>query len=202
MIYVVSALGFLLTVLFILLILPISVKFTYDGKAVLKAYYSGIKIYDTEKPNKEKKKKSEKQKPQDAPKKEDFLKKLKRERGFSGAVEYVSAVIKIAVTVIKGILKHIKITEVDLKLSISGDDAAETATSYGAVCAAVYPVVSLLQAVTYFRAEHIDICADFNGQSSRAYLHCKISTNLLVAIIAEMLKNKNLKKILKECEKL
>lgn len=205
MIYVLYVTAALAALVLLLLLLPFSVKLKLrDEKFSAKLYYSGIKVYDTDKPPKKKKKSKQKETFEDeaSPKKESFIVKLKNERGFKGAVEYLVSVIKIVLTVLKGILKHIKITQTVLKISVASFDAAETAVTYGAVCSAVYPCMALIENNMKFKAQKIDISSDFSGEESRIYLSCKIKANLLTAVVFEILKPKNFKKIKKECEKL
>lgn len=203
--YALYALLAVVALILLLLVLPFSAKLRIqNGKISVKLYYSGIKVYDTDKPSKQKKKGRVAKDPRadSAGKKEDFMAKLKRERGFKGTLEYFVAIIKIVLTVFKAILKHIKITQVVFCLSVASPDAAETAIAYGTACSTVYPCISLIESSTKFKAKKIDISSDFSSEESRLYLSLKMKANLLTAIVFELLKPKNFKKIKKECEKL
>lgn len=65
---------------------------------------------------------------------------------------------------------------------MGGDDAAKTAVSYGTHCAAVYGLISFLDSAVTFKAEKIEIRADFQLEKSEYYakgmLKLRVSTLL------------------------
>ena len=142
--------GGILLFVFLLLIIPISVFFEYDDDFALKIRYGGIKILDlkwikklisyfTEKSKKPKKEK--KQKKQKKPKKEKPGKEKKKsensiiayfkKKGVIESVRFCLAVLYAALSRIVRVLKHIRIKKLFLDITVSSDDAANTAIVYG-----------------------------------------------------------------------
>lgn len=78
------------------------------------------------------------------------------------------------------IKNNISIDIFDLELTIGGDDAADTAITYGAVCAAVYPTVSIIDKIIKMRKRKILINANFNSQS---YIKFKVKASIRVGIL-------------------
>ena len=63
----------------------------------------------------------------------------------------------------KGVVKRF-----DLRIVCGDGDPAEAATQYGAVCAAVYPLVTLLDSAMKWKRRKIDIRCDFNAEGTHA----------------------------------
>lgn len=61
-----------------------------------------------------------------------------------------------------------------LHVTIGGDDPADTAYLYGGVCAAVYPLITLLDSRMKFRRRTVDIHCDFDAET-RAEFDCQLS---------------------------
>ena len=67
---------------------------------------------------------------------------------------------------LKGSFKHIAVRRLCLDIKVSSGDAAATAIEYGAVCAAVYPVLSFIDSTANVKMKNINISADFNSGDS------------------------------------
>lgn len=59
--------------------------------------------------------------------------------------------------------KKSRIDNLYLDLTIGGDDAAETAITYGAACAVVYPTISAVERIIKIKKKKIMVNAEFNG---------------------------------------
>lgn len=70
---------------------------------------------------------------------------------------------------IKRLFKKIRIGNVYVDIVVGGDDAAKTAISYGAHCAAVDGLVGFLDSMISFKAEKIGIRADFELEKTEYY---------------------------------
>lgn len=163
LIIILSVLAFVVLLLFI----PISLHIKYYGDFFVKLKIAGIKAYEVEpnedtqkpKPDTESDKKAKKQT-------EKAFDKLKKKYGFAGAVREIFVFIKSVLERLKGSLKHIAIRRLCLDIKVSSGDAAATAIEYGAVCAAVYPVLSFIDSTANVKMKNINISADFNSGDS------------------------------------
>ena len=84
---------------------------------------------------------------------------------------------------IKKFLRHIFIKKVNLNINVVGQDAAQTAIEYGAVCSAVYPVLSFVQGLGNVSYEKIDVKADFEGKESFISFSAKIKAKIIFILI-------------------
>lgn len=163
LIIVLSVLAFIILLLFI----PISVHIRYDGDFFVKLKIAGIKAYEVEpkedtekpKPDTESDKKAKKQT-------EKAFDKLKKKLGFAGAVKEIFGFIRSVLERLKESLKHIAIRRLCLDIKVASGDAAATAVEYGAVCAAVYPVLTFIDGILNVKMKSINVTADFNSDNS------------------------------------
>lgn len=190
--------------LLLMLLLPITVFFSYKKEVEWKVCFAGIKIISSDKKQTDKssEKKSEESKPKE--KKDKFLteyfSKLKAEHGFEGAVKYCASLAGIIIRKLVLFIKRLKFRKFILLMSIASDDAAKTAVTYGGICSAVYPVLSFLTANADFKSKQIDIFADFNSEESAAELSIIVRTMLFTALITAVLAFKEYRKLTKESE--
>lgn len=163
LIIILAVLAFIVLLLFI----PISVHIKYDGDFFVKLKIAGIKAYEVEpkediketKPDTESDKKAKKQT-------EKAFDKLRKKHGFAGAVKEIFILIKAVIQRLKGSLKHIAIRRLCLDIKVASGDAATTAIEYGAVCAAVYPVLTLIDGIANVKMKNINVFSDFNSGES------------------------------------
>ena len=163
LIIILSVLAFIVLLLFI----PISVHIKYDGDFFVKLKIAGIKAYEVEpdadtekpKPDTESDKKAKKQT-------EKAFDKLKKKYGFAGAVKEIFVFIKSVLERLKGSFRHIAIRKLCLDIKVASGEAAATAIDYGAVCAAVYPVLTFIDSIANVKMKSINVTADFNSDNS------------------------------------
>ncbi|MBR7133250.1 MAG: hypothetical protein IKD04_06920 [Clostridia bacterium] len=165
--------GVILLILLLILFSPVRVWVSYEDSFHLKLYFAGIKIFSTKSDIGQEKEKTT-DKGSDAKSENTAIKEgkrffgfLKEKYGFSGAVKTVFGFIGDVLAHIKKLLRHIKFKSIILDISVSGDDAAKTAVEYGGVCAAVYPVLSVLDTCAGFSYKQINIKSDFVSENSR-----------------------------------
>lgn len=183
--------GGIVLLLLLLLIIPVSADMMYKDKFTVSVIYGGIKVFDSSKPKKQKPKKpenlkSEQEKPteQKKQKKENFITKIFNEKGKIEGIKFLGSLIKIAVSRIIWIIGKIKFRQLFLNISIASDDAANTAISYGAVCAAVYPTINLLDQNTDLSVKKVNIYTDFDKLSPEIEAAISVKTRLMYAVIA------------------
>ncbi|MBD5114285.1 MAG: DUF2953 domain-containing protein [Ruminococcaceae bacterium] len=79
---------------------------------------------------------------------------------------------------IKRIFKKIRISGVYFDATVGGEDAAKAAISYGVHCAAINGLTAFLDNTVSFKAEKINIRADFDLEKSEYYGRAKIKLRL------------------------
>ena len=180
LIIVLSVLAFIILLHFI----PISVHIRYDGDFFVKLKIAGIKAYEVEpkedtekpKPDTESDKKAKKQT-------EKAFDKLKKKLGFAGAVKEIFGFIKAVLERLKGSLKHIAIRRLCLDIKVASGDAAATAVEYGAVCAAVYPVLTFIDGILNVKMKSINVTADFNSDNSDFGFSAVVRVRIIYLIV-------------------
>ncbi len=180
-------LGAIVGILLILLLLPMTVDLTFDSKLMLKIKYLGITLFDNQKRvpvKKSKKKKSKSTSKDDAPAKKDgFVKKTYKQKGLLGTINYFSDILVIVIKKLWWVVKRLKFRRFKLDIIIATADAADTAMQYGKICAAVYPIISLLQSVNDFKAKNINISADFDKTQSQFKTSIFVKTQVIYLLI-------------------
>ena len=180
LIIVLSVLAFIV----LLLLIPISVHIEYDGDFFVKLKIAGIKAFEAEpkeeikepSPDTESDKKAKKQT-------EKAFDKLKKKHGFAGAVKEIFVFLKAVLERLKRSFKHIAVRRLCLDIKVASGDAAATAIEYGAVCAAVYPVLTFIDGIANVKMKSINVTADFNSDKSDFRFSVIIRAKILFLII-------------------
>lgn len=109
-----------------------------------------------------------------------------RDKGIVGTISSVYSVVKSLFSRIFGLLRKGIFTQFDLEISVGGEDAAETAMTYGQVCAGVYPLLSLLDSCMKFRKRKVDILCNYDSNRTtvafRGRLHYRLGSLLFFAL--------------------
>lgn len=159
----------------------------YTDDFFMTVRFAGIRIFkiepgkDIKRPTQhaESDKKAEKQA-------ENPFKKLNREKGFRVALGEITAFVKALILRIKKQLRHIRITRLCLGIKVAADDAALTAIYYGAVCSAVYPILSLLDSLSNIALKQIDIRADFESTKPDFAFSARVKLRLFFLLAAAL----------------
>ena len=177
-------LGGLLALILIVLLLPASVKLSYDGEFdyKLKIAFITLNLERAEKPKKQNSHKKVQTKTVQK-KEKSFFEKLQDKKGFVGAVKEVFTFIKECLIPLKRFLRFVKFRDIRLFIAVVGEDAAGTATNYGLVCSAVYPTLSFIESVANTKYKSVDIKADFENKKSDLTFSLKIKTNIIFILI-------------------
>lgn len=168
-----AALGAVLLIIFVILMLRIKVVFLFSTKGTteLKANLLFYKIYDL---NAKKKKKSGR-----------FGRFLKRifgidtltdteglkadaaESGISDTVEKVLTVLFLLAGQIMWLLKRVQFKKLRILAVCGGNDAADAAMEYGAVCSLIYPFAGYLETTLKIKekSKDINVFCDFEGEA-------------------------------------
>ncbi|MBO4733470.1 MAG: DUF2953 domain-containing protein [Clostridia bacterium] len=195
--------GGILLFLFVLLLIPVSAEISYIDDFNLRVKYGVIKVFDNAKPKKEKKAKPKKPKGDRAEKgkKESFISRIFKEKGKIGGIKFCFAILKAVFSKLIWVLKKISFKKLFLDITVSSDDAANTAVTYGAVCAAVYPVIALIKENTKIGVSEVNVSTDFEKISPVVKAAVAVKTRLLYAVIAAVALLAEYLRISKESER-
>lgn len=162
-----------------LLFLPVSLFLSFNGDFSVKIKLGGICVFnsDNTKPEAENKK-------ADSGEKQNLFTALKAKLGFTGAVKEILYTVKSALVKIKKQLKKITVKRLTVDISIASDNAAKTAVEYGAVCAAVYPLLSFLESTADIGIKQINVSSDFNSQKPHFSFSAVVRLRIIYLIIA------------------
>lgn len=100
----------------------------------------------------------------------------------------------------KRLIKHIVIKNTEFRLVVVGNDAADTAVKYGAVCSAVYPVLTLLAECFTFKPDAISVSAGFDKKEMDFLLKTDFSVRIIYLLIFALSAIKEYIKLKKELQ--
>lgn len=171
----------ILLLIFLLLLCPVTVRLDYTDKLSVMIRFLFLK-FRISPPDKEKIEKDEKKKTakiglgkKDDKKKKAFWRTIYEEEGFSGALHFLKEIADILKNAAQGILSHLVIRLLDVRLIIAGEDAANTAILYGGACSTVFPLLSWICSCAKVRKYNADIRPDFIAPKSQAEIALELS---------------------------
>ena len=184
MLWLYILLGILL-VIFLLLLMPVKLKASYNEnfRCSLKIGFVKIQLY----PQKTKKKKKKSEKTEEKPEHEEKKKEsLIKEKGISWLFDLIKKIADLAVGALKDFFRHIIVKKLMLSINIAGKDAADTAVKYGYCCSAVYPAFGIIVGSVKCKNYGVDISPDFEEKAKSAVimeLEAKIKILWLLALV-------------------
>ncbi len=109
-----------------------------------------------------------------------------KDGGFATKLTDTIATLKPLLDRIFWLLPRARIKKLHIVSISAGDDAADTALHYGAVCAVVYPLISYIQSLSRVSKKAVDtrISCDFDAPESIFELDIKISFTVLLLLRA------------------
>lgn len=163
--------------IFLFLILPINLELCYDdGKFDFKIKLWFLRVDTLAKWLSTRKSK----KPKKEPKKENSSKKLK---DIKSTAKNVKAILASSGKIVKMLIKSIKFKKLNLKIIIGSEEASKTATTYGAVCAAVYPAASAFISCNEPNNYDISVRPDFLSEKIKIFVDLKLKTRIINFLI-------------------
>ncbi len=192
--------GGVLAFFLLLLLLPVRVYAAYREELSLKVGYAFFsfqllppKEEEKKPPAPKKKKKAAKKSPQKPvsqtekpPSQAKELKKKAKEilhyEGLSGLLELLKDVGGIAVGTGKKLFAHFTLKKFDLLLTVGGEDAAETALTYGKLCGVVYPVVGTIVTACKCRKYGVTVQPDFDAPETQAEFEARGQIRLVFLV--------------------
>ncbi len=171
MIYVLWALLALAVLVAVLLCINVRLKVRYDDENNVfwcTAHYLFLRFViapKEEKKNKKKKPRHLKAKPKKKEEKPKTLDRI-REQGLSAFLENLKTIAASSFTIIVNVLRRCVLRKLIIRLTVVGNDAAETAVMYGYASAVVNPIVSaVLENVAKYKELCVDIAPDFDEEA-------------------------------------
>ena len=178
--------GSILLFIALFLTLPFHIEIRQEDSLLVTVRLLGVKLYrfDPNAPEKEKKPKKKgkkKKKPGDEKKPPD----KKREK--DKTKETLSLVFDLlgdAMRALGRLVKRLKIVRLRIRLTVAEGDAAETAVSYGKMCAYVYGGFATASNLIKIKNPDIKINADFTKEDYSFSLLCVVSVALWMPLVA------------------
>ena len=178
----------ILSGLVLLLLSSVSLKICIDDDIQLVLRYLFIRKKMPYKPEKIKtaEEKAEEESEREAKKAEPYIKKSIKEKGIAATVSELSDVLRTVIGKLGKLAGHIRVRIFKLDITAATDDPAVTAIEYGGICAAVFPVISMLRNLLKFndRGTEISIKSDFCGGKPDFRLDAKIKLRLWFILTA------------------
>lgn len=166
--------------LFVLLLIPAGVDVFYDEKAQVTLRYGPFRKYIRQQKKAKPSKPAVPKSPAKAKTKQPtkaksnpagaFLKELYQSEGFSGLMEFLISLIRLLTSSTYKIVKQISVSHLDLLVIVRGEDAAQTATQYGALCGVLYPTFGFLCKMKPIRDPRISVVADYEKGETQGVL--------------------------------
>lgn len=91
----------------------------------------------------------------------DELKTMYREGGVSGILDFFSQVVRLLTTTLVKLVRHVSVRKLALCIRVGTDEADKTATTCGAICAALYPTLTALENVVPVHRRAVVVQPDF-----------------------------------------
>ncbi len=173
-------------IILLLLMIPLNICLRYTNSAELTLKYSFLKFRIIPAPEKKKKappqKKEEKKTEEKPAEKKNMIQKLKEKHGLQGLIELVYEIVGLVNNVVGRFGKHLFIRNFDIKLLVVGEDSADTAIKYGAVCSVIYPAIAYLENISKLKKHSEDIAAGFLAEKTVCELDVRASIRPLFLV--------------------
>ena len=170
--------GGIVLLLILLLCCPITLRLSFlNGFSVrLKYLFLSFQLLPQKEKSTGKKKHADRKKKQEES--ETTLEKLRRltgEDSAAGLFDFLRELAVLAAGSLKKLFRHLVIADFSLDVSVGGEDAAETALTYGKLCAVIYPAVSVLVSQAKTKHYGVSVFPDFSeGAQTKAHMEAKL----------------------------
>lgn len=163
---------------------PITVCAGFDKEFSADIRYLFFHYTIAPRPQKKAKKKVKAEKPEKP--KESKLKSLYEKKGLAGFIDFITGLARIASGTAKKIFEHLTINTFSINISVSSDDAVQTALNYGYVCSVVYPAVSAFLSNTKYKEYTVSVVPDFDRKESCVKFRLKAKIKVIFLISAAL----------------
>lgn len=181
-------------VLFLLSFFNVKLTAKYEEKPLvivkvffLKFKFPAEKKAKKKKPKKKKsspkKKKTDKKQEKDKKQSKSPIKQLWDKKGLTGLLDILKELLALSKGVLKGFFNRLVIHNFDVKITVGGEDASDTALGYGTACAVVYPVMGRLYNALNIEDYTVDVQCDFSEDSKTTVYAYAFGTIRIIHII-------------------
>lgn len=182
----------ILGILLVLLFSPLCVTMIYQESFCAKVRFLFLTYTFSPEKSKEKasqkektpKKQKKKKEDTDSQKDQSKWKNLFKERGLDGMIDLVKKFMEQVTQPIKKLLTHFHIKKLVCEVSVSTEDAAETAILYGQVCAVIYPAVAMVTEAAKLYRFTASVAPDFDKEKSSVNFELKFHVLTIWLLIA------------------
>lgn len=188
-------------VLFLLSLFRVKLTAKYEDKpiVIIKVFFLKFKFPSEKKAKKKKpkkkksspkKKKTDKKQGKEKKQSKSPLKQLWDKKGLSGLLDILKELLALSKGVLKGFFNRLVIHNVEVKITVGGEDASDTALGYGTACAVVYPLMGRLYNSLNIEDYTVDVQCDFSEDSKTtvyAYAFCTIRIIHIIIIALKAL---------------
>ncbi len=175
------------------LLLPLRTKLHFDAETGLhyRVYYAFVPLYDSDRPAPKPQKRPKKQpakagRPAKRKPRSDrsavrsllellgledlrsiaAAKRALSEKGLLGLLSDLNTAVRALLSATFGMLRKAVFRQFSLQIVVGDDDAADAAMRYGRTCAAVYPLLTLLERTFRVRRRTVDLRCDFDAEET------------------------------------
>lgn len=99
---------------------------------------------------------------------------LREQRGFGGMLTLLWRVVSLATGAFRGVLRMAVVEKFDFHAEIGGDDAAETAVTYGEMCSVLFPALAFILGATRKYNKNIIINPNFESDETTVEINAVI----------------------------
>ncbi len=172
--------GAVIAVLVVILMIPVYVGIEYKGELTVRISYLfvKIKVFPLKEKNKGKNKAKKKKEATEGDKKEKGKKKK----------QSVMDILKIITDIIRSIEGKLKkviiISDIKVFMEVVGDDACDTALSYGKASAGINTALAILKNLITVKRARVSVFPNFTGEENKTYVLVKFRVIPAAAAIA------------------
>ncbi len=172
--------GAVIAVLVVILMIPVYVGIEYKGELTVRISYLfvKIKVFPLKEKNKGKNKAKKKKEATEGDKKEKGKKKK----------QSVMDILKIITDIIRSIEGKLKkviiISDIKVFMEVVGDDACDTALSYGKASAGINTALAILKNLITVKRARVSVFPNFAGEENKTYVLVKFRIIPAAAAIA------------------
>jgi len=168
---VLYVLGALAALVVVVLCLPVKVVLNNDGDVPCRArVYVLFKVFDSKSKKKPKKKSGKaKTKKSESPFSWSRFHQTIKEDGLIATIKDTLDLLKAVLRELFRLVRHVRVTKLNVQVVCAGEDAAATALKHGRCCALVYPVLGYVHSLTNVnpKNETVHIRPDFIGDQDK-----------------------------------
>ncbi len=189
----------LLALLVILLLVPVRLRVRYETELAATLWVLCVPVRlasKKEKPKTEQKADKPKPKKDAKPGKEEKKKKdvlaLKqhakelKENGVAAAVEWLKEVAQRVLKAADRLLAAITVTNLAARVDVAGEDAAQTALTYGKICGAVYPALGVVESKLKVKKQDVQIAPAFCLEKTRFCFDVRLKVSVWRVLVAAL----------------